>query len=87
MTFPASRSPTPGKTYSFTLSYLAGPSDDPPAVLTSEVRDVASGSCAQPFLARPGHAYVIHCQAVLKTGVTGKGTVTLRSPTGTTQGR
>ena len=78
--------PTPGKTYSFTLSYLAGPSDDPPGVLTSEVRDVASGSCAPPFLARPGHAYVVHCQAMLLAGVTGKGTLTLRTPTGMSSG-
>jgi hypothetical protein len=78
--------PTPGKSYSFTLSYLAGPSDDPPAVLTTEVRDVASGSCAQPFLARPGHAYVIHCQAMLLSGVNGKATLTLRTSTDTTSG-
>lgn len=78
--------PTPGKTYSFTLSYLAGPSDDPPAVLTSEVQGVASGSCAQPFLARPGHAYVVHCQAMLLAGVTGKGTLTLRTPSGMSSG-
>lgn len=78
--------PTPGKTYSFTLSYLAGPSDDPPTVLTTELSDVASGKCAQPFLARPGHAYVIRCQAVLRAGVTGKATIKLRSPTGTTAG-
>jgi hypothetical protein len=82
-------SPAPGKTYSFTLSYLAGPSDesdDPPGVLTSEVRDVASGSCAEPFLVRPGHAYRIQCQAMLLDGVTGKGTLTLRTPTGLTSG-
>jgi hypothetical protein len=78
--------PEPGKTYSFTLSYIAGPSDDPPMVLTTEVQDVASGSCAQPFLARPGHSYVIRCQAMLMAGVTGKGTVTLRTPTGTMGG-
>ena len=78
--------PTPGKTYSFTLSYLAGPSDDPPAVLTSEVQGVASGSCAQPFLARPGHAYRIQCQAMLLAGVTGKGTLTLRTPSGMSSG-
>jgi hypothetical protein len=79
-------SPQPDKAYSFTLSYLAGPSDEPPAVLTTEVRDVASGSCAQPFVARPGHAYTIHCQAMLLAGVTGKATLTLRSPTGTSSG-
>jgi hypothetical protein len=78
--------PKPGTTYSFTLSYLAGPSDDWPAVLTTEVQDVASGTCAQPFLVRPGHAYVIRCQAMLLAGVTGKATLTLRTPTGTTAG-
>ncbi|MDQ1740095.1 MAG: hypothetical protein QOE53_1747 [Pseudonocardiales bacterium] len=78
--------PKPGKTYSFTLSYVAGPSENPPSVLTTEVRDVASGSCAQPFLARPGHTYQIRCQATLLAGATGKGALTLRTPTGTMGG-
>ncbi len=79
--------PEPGKVYSFTLSYLAGPSDKPPAVLTTGVQDVASGSCAaQPFLARPGHSYQIQCHAMLMDGVIGKATLTLRTPTGTMAG-
>jgi hypothetical protein len=79
--------PKPGKTYSFTLSYEAGPSDNPPAVLTTEVQDVASGGCsAEPFLARPGHTYVIQCHAMLLAGATGKATLTLRTPTGTMSG-
>jgi len=80
------KNPEPGESYSFTLKYVAGPSGNPPGVLTTEVRDVASGTCAPPFLARPGHAYLIRCEAVLLAGVTGKGTLTLRTPTGTMSG-
>ncbi|HEY0166311.1 MAG TPA: hypothetical protein VGB75_04640 [Jatrophihabitans sp.] len=83
---PSSTEPEPGKIYSFTLSYLAGPSDNPPSVLTTGVQDVASGSCAQPFLARPGHAYQIRCQVMFMTRLIGKATLTLRTPTGTTVG-
>ncbi|HEX8306584.1 MAG TPA: hypothetical protein VF612_17040 [Jatrophihabitans sp.] len=75
--------PRPGKTYSFTMSYRVGPSDNPPAVLTTEVRDAASGTCAQPFLARPGYAYLIHCRISLLAGVKARATLTLRTPTGT----
>jgi hypothetical protein len=81
------KTPTPGRTYSFTLSYVAGPSEESTvAVLTTDVQDVASGSCAGPFFVRPAHTYLIHCQAMLLAGVTGKGTLTLRTPTGTTAG-
>jgi hypothetical protein len=72
--------PEPGKTYSFTMSYLAGPSNKPPAVVTIEVQDIASGSCPQPFLARPGHAYRIRCQVVLLAAPTGQATLMARSP-------
>lgn len=78
--------PEPGKPYSFTMSYLAGPSDEPPAVLTTEVHDVASGTCPQPILARPGHAYRIRCQVMLLAGATGKATLTVRSPGGVSSG-
>jgi hypothetical protein len=74
--------PVPGKLYSFTISYLAGPSSEPPTVLTATVRDVASGSCAQPFLARPGHAYRIRCQVMLLAGAVGKAELIARSPGG-----
>lgn len=75
--------PVPGRTYSFTLSYLAGPSDEPPAVLTSEIDGVASGSCAAPFLVRPNHSYLIHCQVRWLAGATGRTKLTLRTPAGT----
>jgi hypothetical protein len=78
--------PEPGKTYSFTLSYLAGPSNKPLAVLTTEVDNVVSGSCAEPFLARPNHAYLIHCRATWLAGAIGKATLTLRTPSGTESG-
>ncbi|MDQ1745134.1 MAG: hypothetical protein QOE23_3473 [Pseudonocardiales bacterium] len=75
--------PVPGKTYSFTLGYLVGPSDEPPAVVTTEVRDVASGHCAQPFLARPNHAYQIQCQVSWLAGAVGRALLTARTPSGT----
>jgi hypothetical protein len=80
---PEIMAPKPGKTYSFTWSYLAGASDGPPAVLMAEVQDVASGSCAQPFLVRPNHAYRIRCQVMLLADATGKSTLELRTPSGT----
>jgi hypothetical protein len=80
------KNPMPGKTYSFTLSYVAGASSKPVAVLTTELQDVAAGSCVQPFLARPGHTYLIRCQVRLLAGATGKATLTLRRPTGTESG-
>jgi hypothetical protein len=78
--------PELGKTYSFTWSYLAGPSDESPGVVTTEVRDVASGSCPEPFLARPGHTYRIRCQVMLLAGATGKTTLTVRGPSGVSSG-
>jgi hypothetical protein len=80
------KNPIPGKTYSFTLTYVAGQSHNPATVLTTEVSAVASGSCAEPFLARPEHTYVIRCQATLLAGVTGKATLTLWSANGTMSG-
>lgn len=76
--------PEPGKPYSFTVSYQAGPSDDPPTVLTTEVRDVASGSCAERFLAQPGHTYRIRCQVMLLAGITGKASLTAQEVDGKT---
>ncbi len=74
-------SPMPGQTYPFTISFLVGPSDNPPSVLTTELRDVASGSCARPFLARPGHAYLIHCSMSPLVGGPGRATLTALTPT------
>lgn len=70
--------PQPGKTYSFTMSYLLGPGERV-AVVSMELRDVASGSCPPSFLARPAHSYRIRCQVTFLAGVIGKATLTGRT--------
>lgn len=75
--------PAPGKPYPVTLRYLVGPSDKPAFVLSWELLDLALASCPPPFLARPGHAYVLRCQVTFLAGVPGKLKFTSQTPTGT----
>ncbi|HEV2888695.1 MAG TPA: hypothetical protein VGX49_17425 [Jatrophihabitans sp.] len=78
---PEIANPRPGKTYSFTMSYLAGPGE-PTAVVSIELRDVASGSCPQPFLARPAYTYRIRCQVTFLASAAGEATLSIRSLAG-----
>lgn len=71
--------PQPGKTYSFTMSYLAGPGQDV-RVVSIHVRDVATGSCPQPFLTRGAYTYQIRCQVTFLAGVIGKATLVAQGP-------
>lgn len=77
---PPPEKPVPGKSYPFTVRYVAGPSDDLVSIVSGELRDVASGSCPQPFRVRPGHTYLIRCQVTFRAGVTGKAAFDERGP-------
>lgn len=81
---PAPEAPEPGKSYPLTVSYLAGPSDEWVSIVSGELRDVASGSCPQPFRARPGHTYLIRCQVRFLADDDGKATFVERGPWETT---
>jgi hypothetical protein len=49
--------------------------------MSVELRDVAAGQCPQqPFLIRPAHTYLIHCQVTLLPGVAGTVALTDRDP-------
>ena len=88
----APETPEPGKSYPITVRYVVGPStgtnanvrSDEVTVVSGELRDVAGGSCPQPFLARRAHTYLIHCQVTLRAGVHGTAAFLARSPGGTT---
>jgi hypothetical protein len=73
--------PQPGKTYSFTMSYLSGPGEST-AVVSIDVRDVASGSCPPPFLTRAAHTYRVRCQLEFLASAIGKAALTVRTPAG-----
>ncbi len=76
----APEAPELGKSYPITVRYLAGPSDEWVSIVSGELRDVASGSCPQPFRVRPGHTYLIRCQVTFLAGAVGKATFAKRSP-------
>jgi hypothetical protein len=82
--------PAPGRSYPFTMDYLVGPrigtggdaSGDGVTVVSSALRGVTAGSCPQPFLARPGRIYQIHCEATIRAGGTGTVVFTQHTSTG-----
>ena len=84
--------PVPGHSYSVTVRYVVGYHTDkdgrsPTAgvtVVSGELRDVAAGSCPPPFLARPGHTYLIDCRVTFLAGAAGAVSFTDRNPDGTT---
>ena len=77
---PVPEAPEPGKSYPITVRHLAGPSDEWVSIVSGELRDVASGSCPQPFRVRPGHTYLIRCEVTFLAGVVGKATFAKRGP-------
>ncbi len=55
----------PGKTYWFTVKYVAHPGADPVAVLRLSFQNVTVGRCPGPILVRAGHTYLLRCQVTL----------------------
>ncbi|HEX8081255.1 MAG TPA: hypothetical protein VF557_13680 [Jatrophihabitans sp.] len=92
MPVPVPKPPALGKLYPITVRYVVGPVSKPASVapdrlasvVSSDLHDGASGSCPQPFVARPGHTYLIHCRVDLQAGTVGKATFVDRELTGTT---
>jgi hypothetical protein len=89
---PAPATPVPGHSYSITVRYVVGYHTDKDGhsptdgvtVVSGELRDVAAGNCPPPFLARPGHTYLIDCQVTFLAGAAGAVSFTDRNPDGTT---
>lgn len=87
----APNAPQPGKSYLITMRYVVGPVGELgsglpgrlASVLSGELHDVASGSCPQPFMSRPGHTYLIRCQVSFRAGGIGRATFIERTLTGT----
>lgn len=81
--------PEPGKSYSITIRYVVGPRPGTGgiafgkevSVVWGELRDVAAGSCPQPFLVRPAHTYLIHCQVTFRADTPGTAVFTDRNST------
>ncbi|MBV9822351.1 MAG: hypothetical protein JO144_08915 [Actinobacteria bacterium] len=89
---PAPATPVPGHSYSVTVRYVVGYHTDKDGhsptdgvtVVSGELRDAAAGSCPPPFLARPGHTYLIDCQVTFRPGAAGSVAFTDRNPDGFT---